>query len=37
MEPGIMAATPDCEIVSTRIVNTTREIVYKAWTDPDHL
>lgn len=37
MEPGIIATTPDCEIVSTRIVNTAREIVYKAWTDPAHL
>lgn len=37
MEPGIISATPDCEIVSTRIVNTAREIVYKAWTDPNHL
>lgn len=29
--------TPDCEIVSSRIVNFTQEIVFKAWTDPDHL
>lgn len=37
MEPGIISTTPDCEIISTRIVNTAREIVYKAWTDPAHL
>lgn len=29
--------TPDCEIVSSRIVNLSQEIVFKAWTDPDHL
>ena len=28
---------PDCEIVTTRIVNAPREIAYKAWSDPNHL
>lgn len=28
---------PDCEIVSTRIVNASRELVFTAWTDPKHL
>lgn len=28
---------PACEIVSTRLFNTPREKVYKAWTDPDRL
>lgn len=28
---------PDCEIVSTRIVNASQELVYRAWTDPNHL
>lgn len=28
---------PDCEIVTTRIFNAPRKLVYKAWTDPDHL
>jgi len=30
-------STPDCEIVSSRIVNAPIEIVYTAWTDPNHL
>jgi uncharacterized protein YndB with AHSA1/START domain len=33
----IISTTPDCEIVSSRIVNASRELVYRAWTDPDHL
>jgi uncharacterized protein YndB with AHSA1/START domain len=33
----IISTTPDCEIVSSRIVNTARDIVYTAWTDPNHL
>ncbi|MES2725683.1 MAG: SRPBCC family protein [Bacteroidota bacterium] len=37
MTTEIITATPDCEIVSTRIVNAPRELVYKAWTDPNHL
>ena len=28
---------PDCEIVTTRIVNAPRAIAYKAWSDPNHL
>ncbi len=27
----------DCEIVSSRTVDFVRDIVYKAWTDPEHL
>lgn len=27
----------DCEIISTRIVSASIELVYKAWTDPNHL
>ena len=37
MESEIIPATPDCEIVSSRIVNAPRETVYDAWTDPNHL
>ena len=37
MTSEIIAATPDCEIVSSRIVNASRDIVYAAWTDPNHL
>lgn len=33
----IISTTPDCEIVSSRIVNAQRELVYLAWTDPKHL
>lgn len=33
----IISTTPDCEIVSSRIVNASRELVYTAWTDPNHL
>jgi uncharacterized protein YndB with AHSA1/START domain len=29
--------SPDCEIVSLRIVNFSQELVFKAWTDPNHL
>ena len=37
MASEIISTTPDCEIVSSRIVNTAREIVFTAWTDPNHL
>ena len=33
----IIVTTPDCEIESSRIVNASREIVYRAWSDPNHL
>ena len=29
--------TPDCEIVSSRIINFSQELVFEAWTDPNHL
>jgi uncharacterized protein YndB with AHSA1/START domain len=29
--------TPDCEIVSTRIVNASQELAFTAWTNPEHL
>lgn len=32
-----MNTTPECEIVSSRIVNSPIERVYRAWTDPNHL
>ena len=35
--PEIMITSPDCEIVTTRIFKAPRKLVYKAWTDPDHL
>ena len=37
MTPEIISTTPDCEIVSTRIVQYPIELVYTAWTDPEHL
>jgi uncharacterized protein YndB with AHSA1/START domain len=37
MPTEIINTTPDCEIVSSRIINASRELVYRAWTDPDHL
>ncbi|MEQ1799488.1 MAG: SRPBCC family protein [Lacibacter sp.] len=37
MSSEIISTTPDCEIRSTRIVNFSRELVYAAWTDPNHL
>jgi uncharacterized protein YndB with AHSA1/START domain len=30
-------STPDCEIVSSRVVSFSQELVFKAWTDPNHL
>jgi uncharacterized protein YndB with AHSA1/START domain len=35
--PEITFTTPDQEIVSSRIVNATRALVYTAWTDPNIL
>lgn len=37
MIPENIASSPDCEIVSSRVVNASRELVYRAWTEPDHL
>jgi uncharacterized protein YndB with AHSA1/START domain len=37
MTTEIIATSPDCEIVSSRVLHTSRELVYKAWTDPNHL
>ena len=37
MTSEIISTTPDCEIVSSRIVNFSIDIVYTAWTDPNHL
>lgn len=30
-------STPECEIVSSRMVNASQELVYAAWTNPNHL
>lgn len=37
MTPGITTTIPDCEIVSSRTVNASPEMVFTAWTDPAHL
>ena len=37
MNKETIAATPDCEIVSSRIVNASRELVFLAWANPNHL
>ena len=37
MESEILSTTPDCEIVTTRIVNFPINLAFKAWTDPNHL
>lgn len=31
------AASDDCEIVSTRIIAAPQQLVYRAWTEPEHL
>lgn len=33
----IWRTPPECEIVTTRIFDAPRQLVYKAWTDPTHL
>lgn len=35
--PKILTTTQDREIVTTRLFQAPRELVYKAWTDPNHL
>ena len=37
MTTEIINTTPDCEIVSTRIFNFSRELVFRAWSEPEHL
>jgi uncharacterized protein YndB with AHSA1/START domain len=37
MQTEIISTSPDCEIVSTRILNEPKELVYRAWTEPEHL
>ncbi|HEU4788391.1 MAG TPA: SRPBCC family protein [Flavobacterium sp.] len=37
MESEIFSTTPDCEIVTTRIINFPINLAFKAWTDPNHL
>ena len=37
MSSKLLEVSPDCVIVSSRILNFSRELVFKAWTDPAHL
>lgn len=37
MATEIITTTPDCEIVSTRIFNVRRELLFQAWSDANHL
>jgi uncharacterized protein YndB with AHSA1/START domain len=37
MATEIITTTPDCEIVSSRVFNTKRELMYQAWSNPNHL
>ena len=34
---AIWDTAPDCEIVTTRVVEAPQKLVYKAWTDPNYL
>ena len=37
MTTELFSSTPDTEIVSTRILDFYRELVFKAWSNPEHL
>lgn len=37
MHSKLLAANPDCEIVSSRIVSASIHLVFTAWSNPDHL
>src|SRR6476620_3327428 len=37
MVQHVFPTSPDCEIVTTRIVNFPQSLVYAAWTEPQHL
>ena len=37
MTTEILNVTPDCQMISSRVVNAPIEIVFQAWTDPHHL
>lgn len=33
----MIASSPECEIVTERVIDVAREVVYRAWSDPAHL
>ena len=37
LPPNILETTADCEIVSSRVINFPIDLVFRAWTEPDHL
>lgn len=37
MTTEIISTTPDSEIVNSRIFNAPRELVFRAWSEPEHL
>lgn len=37
MSTEIINTTPDCEIVSSRVFNFSKELVFRAWSEPNHL
>ncbi|MDP5200461.1 SRPBCC family protein [Flavobacterium sp. DG2-3] len=37
MTSAILTITPDSEIVTTRVLNFPQELVFKAWSTPEHL
>jgi uncharacterized protein YndB with AHSA1/START domain len=37
MDSEIITTTPESEIVTTRILNFPKELVFSAWSNPDHL
>jgi len=37
MTSEIFTTTPNSEIVTTRVLNYPQELVFKAWSDPEHL
>jgi uncharacterized protein YndB with AHSA1/START domain len=36
-EDGFAEPLSDREVVTTRVIDAPRELVFKAWTDPEHL
>jgi uncharacterized protein YndB with AHSA1/START domain len=37
MEFTLFSTAPECEIVSSRVLNSPQELVFRAWTEPGHL
>jgi uncharacterized protein YndB with AHSA1/START domain len=37
MSSEIIITSADCEILSTRVFNFKKELLYRAWSEPDHL